>query len=111
MIENFWMGIVANECDQSSHGTLKLTVSEKWADGIKLFLHVGTDSRKGQADQNFCWVGMVKNGCGQSGDRTLKLTWSQKWADRITDFFHAGTGLGNLKIDCMSLRFSDVFRR
>ena len=73
MIENFWMGIVTNECDQSSHATLKLTVSEKWTDGIKRFLHVGTDSRKVQADQNFF--------------EFLKLTLSQKWTDRITDFF------------------------
>ena len=53
MIENFWMGIVTNECGQSSHATLKLTVSEKWTDGIKRFLHVGTDSQKVEADQIF----------------------------------------------------------
>ena len=33
----FGWAFVKNGCGQSRHGTLKLTVSQKWADGIKLF--------------------------------------------------------------------------
>ena len=30
----FWVGMVKNGCGQSGHGTIKLTVSQKWAGGI-----------------------------------------------------------------------------
>ena len=45
--------MIRNGCGQSGGGTLKLTVSEKWTDGITDFLHVDTDSQKLKADQNF----------------------------------------------------------
>ena len=35
--QKFWVGIVKNDCGQSGHRTLKLTVSQKWADGINGF--------------------------------------------------------------------------
>ena len=35
---------------QSGHRSLKLTVSKKWTDEIKWFLHVDTDSQKLKAD-------------------------------------------------------------
>ena len=38
--------MVKNGCGHSGHGTLKLTVSEKWTDGITDFLYVDTDSQK-----------------------------------------------------------------
>ena len=31
------MSMVKNECGQSGHGTLKLTVSEDWMDGMNWF--------------------------------------------------------------------------
>ena len=77
----------------------KLTVSEKWTDGITDFLHVDTDSQKFKADQKNFWLGMVKNWCGQSGHGTLKLTVSQKWIYEITDFLHASVNSGKLKVD------------
>ena len=40
------VGMVKNGCGHSGHGTLKLTVSEKWTDGITVFLYVDTDSQK-----------------------------------------------------------------
>ena len=49
----FRVDIVKNKCDQSGDGTLKLTVSEEWTDGINLFLHVNTGSQKLKTDQNF----------------------------------------------------------
>ena len=51
----FWggVGIVKNGCGWSGEETLKLTGSEEWTDGITDFLHVGTDSQKLKADQNF----------------------------------------------------------
>ena len=30
-----WVGMVKNECGQSGHGTLTLTVSKNWIDEIK----------------------------------------------------------------------------
>ena len=47
------MDIVKNKCDQSGDGTLKLTVSEEWTDGITNSLHVDSDSQKLKADNNF----------------------------------------------------------
>ena len=61
------MGIVKNKCDQSGDGTLKLTVSEEWTDGITNSLHVDSDSQKLKTDNNFFWVGIDKSGCGESG--------------------------------------------
>ena len=47
------LGMVKTGYDQACDGTLKLTVSEEWTDGINWFLHVDTDSQKLKADQNF----------------------------------------------------------
>ena len=42
----FGVGLVKNGCGQSGDGTLKLTVSEEWTDGITDSLHVDKDSQK-----------------------------------------------------------------
>ena len=47
------VGMVKNGCGQSCYGTLKLTVSEEWTDGINEFLHVDADSQKLKADQKY----------------------------------------------------------
>ena len=41
------------ECGQPGKGTLKLTLSEEWTDGITNFLHFNTYSQKLKAHQNF----------------------------------------------------------
>ena len=38
------MGMVKNGCGQSGHGTLILTVIQKWTDGMNWFLHAGANS-------------------------------------------------------------------
>ena len=40
------MDIVRNGQRQSGHGTVKLTVSQKWIDGMNWFLHAGANSGK-----------------------------------------------------------------
>ena len=45
--------MVKNGFDKSCYGTLKLTVSEEWTDGINEFLHVDADSQKLKADQKY----------------------------------------------------------
>ena len=40
------MDIVRNGQGQSGHGTVKLTVSQKWIDGMNWFLHAGANSGK-----------------------------------------------------------------
>ena len=51
------VGTAKNGCDQSGDGTLKLTLSQEWTNGITNFSHVDTDSQKLKADQkNFGWA-------------------------------------------------------
>ena len=81
------LSLVKNVCGQFGDGTLKLTVSEEWADGINLFFACWYRFTKFKSwSKNFC-VGMVKNGCGQSGQQTLILTVSQKWTDGMDWIF------------------------
>ena len=56
--------MVKNGCGQSSHGILKLTVSEEWTDEINYFLNVDTGSLKSKADQNFFGRAWSKIGVG-----------------------------------------------
>ena len=58
----FETGMVKNGCGQSGHGTPKLTVSQKWTDGIDWFFAHWYKFRKAKGRFNDCWVGMVKNG-------------------------------------------------
>ena len=52
--------MIKNGCDQSGHGTLKLTVSQEWLDGMNWFFVCWCTF--GKAKRYFCdfWVGMVK---------------------------------------------------
>ena len=45
--------MVKNGCGQSGDGTLKLTVSEEWTNGITDFSNFDTDSQNLKANQNF----------------------------------------------------------
>ena len=45
MIENLWVSMVRNGCDQSGDGQ-----SQKWIDGITDFLHADTNSERQKVD-------------------------------------------------------------
>ena len=68
----FGVGMVKNECGQSGHRTLKLAVSQKWADEIKLFFACWHKFKKAKSWFNGFWVGRVKNGHGLLVHETLK---------------------------------------
>ena len=74
----FGVGMVRNGCGQSGDGTLKLTVSEEWTDGITDFLYVYTDLQKLKADQNVLG-GHSQKWVWQVWSWALKLTVSWKW--------------------------------
>ena len=59
--KNFWVGMVKNGCGQSGHGTLKLTVSREWIDGMNWFFVYWCKFRKTKSYFNDFWVGVVKN--------------------------------------------------
>ena len=75
MIENFWMGMFKNGCGQSGHRTLKLTVSQKWVDGINWFFPRCTNS--GMLIQWFL------GGNGQNGHKNMLYLKNEciNWAD------------------------------
>ena len=58
----FGWAFVKNGWGQSGHRTLKLTVSQKWADGIKGFFSFRYEFRKAKSWFNDFCVGVVKNG-------------------------------------------------
>ena len=64
--------MVKNECDESGHGNLKLTVSQKWTDGRNWFFACCCKFRKARSWLNDFWVGMFKNGYGPLVHETLK---------------------------------------
>lgn len=72
--ESFWVGMVKNGCDHFYHGTLKLIVSQEWADGVNLFFACWYNFTQIKRWLRIFGMSMVKNGLGQSGDGTLKLT-------------------------------------
>ena len=55
--------MVENGCGQSGHGTLKLTVSQEWIDGMNWFLHAGVNSGNLKVSFNDSRVGVFKNVC------------------------------------------------
>ena len=64
--------MVKNGCGQSGDRTLKLTVSEKWTDGINWFFAWWYRFTKIKSRSKVFSVGMVKNRYEQSGYGTLK---------------------------------------
>ena len=74
LIKNLWVGMVRNGCGPPGRRTLKLAVSQKWIDGMNLFLYAGANSG----------VGLVKNGPGHLVHETLK---SAKWVYGLSWFF------------------------
>ena len=70
--------MVKNGCGQSCHRTLKLTVSQKWTDGINWFFVCWHKFRKTKSWFNDFCVGLVKNGCGLLVHETLKYAVSDE---------------------------------
>ena len=58
----FAVGMVENGCGQSGDGTVKLTISQEWTDGITDFLHVDTNSQKLKAYHKFFGWAWLKMG-------------------------------------------------
>ena len=60
------VGMIKNGCGQSGDETLKLTVSEEWADGINWFFAFFATGfykfRKAKSRFKDFWVVLVKNG-------------------------------------------------
>ena len=83
----FVVSMVKNGCGQSGDGTLTLTLSEEWADGINWFFSSWSMITKSKSWSKIFRMGIVKNGCSQSG------YWTQKWTDERK--FDSG----NLKVD------------
>ena len=82
--KSFWLGMVENGCGQSGHGTLKLTVSQEWIDGMNWFFACWCKFRKAKSNFNDFWVDVVKIGCGHLVHETLK---SAEWVYELSWFF------------------------
>ena len=76
-----------NGSGQSGHGTLKLTVSQKWIDGMNWYFACCSKFRKAKIYFNEFWVGMVRNGSGHSAHETLKSAVSKEWVYEFSWFF------------------------
>ena len=68
----FWVDMVKCGCGHSGHGTLILTVSQKWTDGVNWFFVCWYKFRKAKSWFNDSWVGKVRNSHGLSVHETLK---------------------------------------
>ena len=68
----FWVGILINGRGKSGHRTLKLTVSQKWADGMDWFFACCYKFRQTKSWFNDFWVSVVKNGHGLLVHETQK---------------------------------------
>ena len=58
----FWLGRIKNVHGHSGHRTRKLTVSQKWTDGINWFFACRYKFRNSKSWFKDFWVGVVKNG-------------------------------------------------
>ena len=76
-----WLDMVRYGCGQSGFWTLKLSLSQEWADGINWDFACWHKVTQIKRWSKIFGVSIVKNGWGQSGDTTLNLTVSEKWAD------------------------------
>ena len=57
----FGVSMVKNGCGQSDDGTLKLTISGEWTDGINWFFACWYVTTKIKSWSNIFWVGVLKN--------------------------------------------------
>ena len=85
VIKNFCMGVVRNGCEQCSHWTLKLAVSQEWIDGTKLIF-----CKVVQIQESKKYPNDFLGGSGQKWERSFS-----SWGPKInkfmdwTDFLHA----------------------
>ena len=85
----FLLGMVKNGCGQSGHRNPKLTVSQKWTDGINRFFPCWYKFRKVKSWFNNFYLGIVKNGHGLSVHETLKSALSWEGIYELSWFFNA----------------------
>ena len=76
----FWVGMVKNGCGQSGHGNLKLTVPQKWTNGINWFFSSWYKFRRAKS-----WFNDFGGGCSQKWPWPFN-SWDPKnevmnWAD------------------------------
>ena len=76
--------MVRDGCDQPGHRTLKLTVSQKWGDGMNWFFACSCKFRKAWSNFNDSRVNVVKIGHGHFVYETLK---SAEWVSELSWFF------------------------
>ena len=88
--------MVRNGCGQSSHRTLKLTVSQKWIDGMNWLFACWCKFRKAKSYFTDFWVGLVKNGCGHLVHETPK---SVEWVYELSWFFACWLWCNNFWLD------------
>ena len=75
---NFWLGMGRNGRGQSGHGTLRLTVSQKWIDGMNWYFVCWCKFTLQSCFNDF-WVGVVRNRCDHLVYETLTSAWSKEW--------------------------------
>ena len=83
----FCEDMVKNGSGQSGHGTLKLTVSQTWIDGMNWYFACSSKFRTAKIYFNEFWVCIVRNGRGHSAHETLKSAVSKEWVYKFSWFF------------------------
>ena len=71
---------------QSGHRTLKLTVSQKWIDGMNWYFARWCKFTL-QSYFNYFLVGVIRNGHGNLNHETLKSAASKEWVYELSWFF------------------------
>ena len=79
--------IVKNGHGQSSHRTLKLTVSRGLIDWMNWYFPYWYKFRKAKSYFNDFWVGIVRNGHGYLIHETLKSAVYREWVYEFSLFF------------------------
>ena len=75
---NFWLGMGRNGRGQSGHGTLRLTVSQKWIDGMNWYFACWCKFTLQSCFSDF-WVGVVRNRSDHLVHETLTSALSKEW--------------------------------
>ena len=88
--------LVRNGCGQSSHGTLKWTVSQELMDGMNWFFAYWCKFRKAKSYFTDFWVGVVRNGHAPLVRETQK---SAEWVYELSWFFTCWLRCNNFWLD------------
>ena len=81
--------MVKNGRGQSGYGTLKLTVSQEWIDGMSWYFTCWCKFRKAKSYFNDFWVGMVRTGRGHLVNEALNPLYLKSELTNSADFLHA----------------------